>query len=330
MFEMNGSVTPPDVATNNLTNINSWNTSNVQTIERIFANYRPQQKPYLLNLNNWNLSSCTTIKQAFFGSYFNGFVDQWYTENVVNMEEVFRNSSFNRSLSAWNVSNVTTFVGMFSSSGGSELDWVVDFQGSLHNWNLSSATSSGLNAMLLNNFKTYRGDISSWCVPNIPSTPFTFINSADLPSNIVQQLEPLWGTCPGPRPIITSFTVDKTVVNEGEELTFTVTCNNNLTGSFYWRQNLNHPSYELPGVSTSIDMFDTSPLAGFLSFDNGVATFTLSITLDNTTEGNEFFRVDIYSRQVGYVLSGVYLDPLSTNNHLLASSPVIRINANNT
>ena len=95
-----------------------------------------------------------------------------------------------------------------------------------------------------------------------------------------------------------SLSVSPTTVNEGSSVTFTVTTTNVANGTtIYWKA-IGVPSAGSAGAS------DYSPTTGSVSISNNSATFTVSITADNTTEGTETFRGQIftdssYSTQVG-------------------------------
>jgi surface protein len=213
-----------------------WNTSNIQKMEGVFR--LSQGDLSAIPITGWNTGSVTTMRRMFrnsgttgTGANFNADISGWDVSNVQDFSEMFRDtSSFQRNLSSWDVSSGTNFAFMFSA-----------YYGELYNWNLSSATSpAALEQMIY--YGQLRQDLTSWCVPNIASRPANFADSA---SPNYTGGEPVWGTCPGPRPIIT-VTTNKTTFTEGETLTITVTASNVSTATLYWRVNQDFPSWLNP------------------------------------------------------------------------------------
>jgi len=96
-----------------------------------------------------------------------------------------------------------------------------------------------------------------------------------------------------------SLAASPTTVNEGSSVTFTVSTTNVAQGTTLYFRAVGVPSGSSAGNS------DYSPLTGSDTVDsNGQATFTTTVTADNTTEGTEYFRGQVftdssYSNQVG-------------------------------
>ena len=316
---------------NNISRLGNWNTSNIEKMEGLF---RLAGDITAAPITGWNTGSVTSMKSMFNNCTFNSNINGWNVSNVQDFSEMFRNAKlFNQNLSSWNVSSGTDFRFMFSqtnvyNAGGTNVG--PGYSGQLYNWNLSSATSPAALEHMLQTGYQYPVDITSWCVPNITSRPFNFAASG---SGFFSGGEPVWGTCPGPRPIIT-VTTNKTTVNEGETITITITSSNVSTATIYFRINADFPSWLNPGSSEGspdsqtgrIYPQDVNPQGGSggtVTLSSGTATMILTIPQDNIIEiTNESFRVDITS--ISFAPSTVY------SQFVLGASPTLTINSNNT
>jgi surface protein len=94
--------------------INSWNTSNVTTMNGMFTNATSFNQP----INSWNTSKVTTMNGMFTrATSFNQSINSWNTSNVTDMRSMFRFAfSFNQNISNWDIRNVTNMSRMFSDS----------------------------------------------------------------------------------------------------------------------------------------------------------------------------------------------------------------------
>ena len=182
--------------------------------------------------------------------------------------------------------------------------------------------------------------MTSWCVPNVASRPANFAPIDMNNPNAHLFREPIWGTCAGPRPIISSITANTTSINEGQNVTFTVTCSNITSGTVYWRLNRDHPTWENPtnsGVTTGVTSQPSSHsseftslgggFGGTLTLSGGTASLTFGAGVDTFTEQDEFFRIDISTVDA---LNWYFFTPTSTSDFFLGASPVITIPSNNT
>ena len=313
-----------------------WNTSNIQKMEGVFR--LTQGDLSALPITGWDTGSVTTMKRMFrnsgttgSGANFNADISGWDVSNVQNFNEMFRDTpSFNRDLSSWDVSSGTDFSFMFAGGSGNVR---------LHNWNLSSATSpAALEQMLYGGY--YYKDLTSWCVPNVASRPANFAPIDMNYPNAHLFREPIWGTCAGPRPIISSITANTTSINEGQSVTFTVTCSNITSGTVYWRLNRDYPTWENPlnsGPTTGTTSQPSSHsseftslgggFGGTLTLSGGTASLTFGAGVDTFTEQDEFFRIDISTVDA---VNWYLFTPTSTSDFFLGASPVITINSNNT
>lgn len=139
--------------------IETWDVANVTSFDKIFYNY---SSTYNLNydLNSWNTSNVTTLNQMFNLSYYvNCQIDQWDTSKVWNMTSTFSDTQiFGSDISSWNVSNVTHMASTFYLARGFNSDisqWDVanvvyfnnafryafSFNQNLNSWDLGSATN---------------------------------------------------------------------------------------------------------------------------------------------------------------------------------------------
>lgn len=315
--------------------ISNWDVSNVEKMERTF--YRCKGN-FNTNLGNWNVSKVQNFNGTFYlASRFTGQgLQNWNTSSATNMGYMFYQSAMNTSLNNWDVNQVTDFRYMFAYVNlyGTQFDTSAipgstGYTGTLWNWDLSSANRAALEGMLYWG-NTPKIDLSSWCVPNVESLPDSFILIDNYNPDYSTIVQPNWGTCPNPRPIISSITSDKTSVVEGESVTFTINVSNWISGSLYYRVNGGYPTYEYPNnwgdyeAQTGQPNFqDIGAYTGYVAITNGVGTLTIPIPTDGKTEIGEYFRVDMLS-------AARYFTPTSTNPVWVAATPVITIQSNNT
>ncbi|RDU61728.1 hypothetical protein CQA53_09830 [Helicobacter didelphidarum] len=99
----------------NFQGIETWNVSNVATMEGMFAWSESQ---FNENISSWNVSKVTNMGYMFAGTLaFNQPLDKWNISNVKNMAYMFGESnSFLQNLDSWNVQNVKNMKFMFAQS----------------------------------------------------------------------------------------------------------------------------------------------------------------------------------------------------------------------
>ena len=95
----------------NFDGLETWDTSNVTTMERLFHRVKHFNHP----IGNWNVSSVTNMECIFCGcSDFNQPLEDWDVSSVTNMESMFGTcSKFNQPLNDWDISNVRNISCMF-------------------------------------------------------------------------------------------------------------------------------------------------------------------------------------------------------------------------
>ena len=100
--------------------IEKLNTSNVTDMSEMFFRVSPVYD-YTLNLNSWNTSKVETFEKMFsserhdFFISVNLYLDSWDTSNATNMSQMFYNllTITQLDLSNWDTSKVTTMSSMF-------------------------------------------------------------------------------------------------------------------------------------------------------------------------------------------------------------------------
>jgi surface protein len=99
-------------------NINSWDTSNVTTMQNMFRDNSAFNQP----LNSWDVSKVQSRHAMFKESTaFNQPLDNWNTASGTSMLWMFSGATaFNQNLSTWDVSNVTTMTNMFQNTALSQ------------------------------------------------------------------------------------------------------------------------------------------------------------------------------------------------------------------
>lgn len=113
---------------NSPSNINSWNTSSIQDMTRVFNNATVFNQP----VGNWNTSNVTSMYMMFaYDNQFNQPVGNWNTSNVTVMYGLFTaDTAFNQPIGNWNTSNVTTMHSIFA--------YAYAFNQPIGNWNTAS------------------------------------------------------------------------------------------------------------------------------------------------------------------------------------------------
>lgn len=148
-------------------NISAWDVSNVENMKSMFWKAKSFNQP----LNNWNVSNVTNMNSMFCGAKsFNQALHKWNVGKVQNMAFLFSETEvFNQPIGNWDTSNVTTMQGMFS--------YAKAFNQDISSWNVSKVVNMlGMFAFA----KKFNQDISSWKISNITNTKDMFLKDAFL------------------------------------------------------------------------------------------------------------------------------------------------------
>jgi surface protein len=149
-----------NIATSNL---NSWDVSNVTSMENCFVLSTGNQN---LDISDWNTKNLTNALYMFSQSQFNGDITNWDVSSLTNASYMFdRVTLFNQNISSWNTSNVTTFRQMFYNTIGNMI-----FNQPIGSWNTSSATNM---RYMLSGCGSFDQDISNWDINLV--TDFTML-----------------------------------------------------------------------------------------------------------------------------------------------------------
>ena len=148
-------------------NISAWDVSNVENMKSMFWKAKSFNQP----LNSWNVSNVTNMNSMFCGAKsFNQALHKWNVGKVQNMAFLFSETEvFNQPIGNWDTSNVTTMQGMFS--------YAKAFNQDISSWNVSKVINMlGMFAFA----KKFNQDISFWKISNITNTKDMFLKDAFL------------------------------------------------------------------------------------------------------------------------------------------------------
>lgn len=155
-------------------NIGSWDVSNVTNMEQMFESNYVFNNGGSPSITNWNTVSVTNMFEMFFeATQFNQPISGWNVSNVTNMNNMFElATSFNQYLNNWDVSNVTTMAGTFAQT---------NFNQSLSGWNVSNVTN------MYGMFSTspqFNQPIGNWDVSNVTNMSGMFNQATNFNQNI--------------------------------------------------------------------------------------------------------------------------------------------------
>ena len=140
--------------------ISSWDTSDVTSFSRIFANTDFNQ-----DISNWDTGEVTNMYNAFQNAWeFNQDISGWNTEKVVSMRQTFRLAKkFNQDISGWQIPLVNDMRGFLKQTEVFDQD--------LSGWNVTGVTQCAqfiLNAQSMSETK----------IPNFTNCNPNFENSS--------------------------------------------------------------------------------------------------------------------------------------------------------
>ncbi|WP_434335178.1 BspA family leucine-rich repeat surface protein [Mycoplasma leachii] len=143
-----------NLKTQNIINLDKWNTSNVTSFTNAFNN----AKNFNTNISNWNTSKVTDMSGVFFDAEkFDQPIGKWNTSKVTDMSAMFFGAkNFNQDLNNWDVKNVKNMAHMFWDA--------TKFNGKITNWDISNVAST--NNMFAD-AESFNQDISKWDTSNV-------------------------------------------------------------------------------------------------------------------------------------------------------------------
>lgn len=150
---------------NSPSNINSWNTTTVTNMYRLFWG----AAAFNQSIGGWNTENVTTMERMFRNATaFNQPIGGWNTGNVTTMYRMFNSATaFNQPISGWNTGNVTTMLGMFADA--------TSFNQPIGNWNTSRV---GDFYYMFANAAAFNQPINSWSTSLLARTSYMFQNAA--------------------------------------------------------------------------------------------------------------------------------------------------------
>ncbi|SMC08475.1 BspA family leucine-rich repeat surface protein [Nitratiruptor tergarcus] len=162
--------------------IGDWDTSNVRGMGYMFDHATSFNQP----IGNWDTSNVRYMAGMFEdATSFNQPIGDWNTSNVTNMSWMFYNAtSFNQPIGKWDTSNVRYMAGMFEDA--------TSFNQPIGKWNTSNVTNMDY---MFYQATSFNQNIRNWCVSKIAQKPTYFDTGAAFEGR--DDLQPVWGTCPG-------------------------------------------------------------------------------------------------------------------------------------
>ncbi|MCC7029500.1 MAG: DUF285 domain-containing protein, partial [Chitinophagaceae bacterium] len=149
---------------NGPTNINSWNTSNVQDMSELFNS----ASVFNQAIGNWNTANVTDMNMMLAYTYqFNQPIGNWNTAAVTDMSGMLAGAtSFNQPIGNWNTSNVITMHSMFA--------YAALFNQPIGNWNISSLQKMNF---MFQSATSFNQPIGNWNTSNVTDMGHTFVGA---------------------------------------------------------------------------------------------------------------------------------------------------------
>ncbi|WP_422105445.1 BspA family leucine-rich repeat surface protein [Winogradskyella sp.] len=149
------------------------NLSNVTTLNRMFDNC--QSLTGNASINSWDVSNVQHMQSMFASAFnFNQPLNNWNVGNVTNMASMFNAAeSFNQDLNSWNTSQVQFMNFMFVAA--------LDFNGAIGNWNVSQVTEM---RSMFSYAEAFNQDLNSWNVSQVQEMNYMFLGATNFNGNI--------------------------------------------------------------------------------------------------------------------------------------------------
>ena len=154
-----------------ITNLNSWDVSNVTDMRYMFYG----ANAFNQNIGNWDVSNVTDMRYMFYGaSAFNQDIGSWDVSSVTYMRSMFHDATaFNQNIGSWDVGSVTNMRWMFRYAnafnhdiGSWDVSSVIDMDGMFDSVTLSTANYDALligwDALELTNNVIFSGGNSKY------------------------------------------------------------------------------------------------------------------------------------------------------------------------
>ena len=157
-----------------ITNVTSWDVSNVTNMEGLFAYQQGQDLSY------WDVSNVTNMQEIFAYSTGNFQIENWDVSNVTNMSYMFNGAEeFNQNIGDWDVSNVINMSYMFNEA--------YSFNQDISSWDVSEVTNM---SFMFNKAKVFNQYIGDWNVSNVINmgSMFSATHSTILDSSFNQDI----------------------------------------------------------------------------------------------------------------------------------------------
>ena len=151
-------------------NINSWDTSNISSMNSVFAG-----SIFDGDISSWNTTNVDDMRFMFDGdSYFNQNIGGWDVSNVQSMSNMFCSATlFNQDISGWDISNLGNMSYMF--------EFATSFNQNIGSWNTVNVTDmSGL----FYGATSFNQDISGWDTSNVNNMESMFYDATSFNQNI--------------------------------------------------------------------------------------------------------------------------------------------------
>jgi surface protein len=150
-----------DTALTTINNSNSWDTSQVTTMQNMFY----LDTNFNSNVASWNTSKVTDMSSMFQFTSFNQNITGWNTAQVTTMSNMFSSTPFNQNINGWNVGNVQSISGMFQSDTA--------FNQNLSDWNTNNVT---LMSFAFSGDSAFNGNVTGWNTGKVTTFNSMFYN----------------------------------------------------------------------------------------------------------------------------------------------------------